>query len=313
KKEIYFGLDKFLSAFELYKFLSNNSNAKLPQLKDIKADSEFITYSDINYPALLKEINDPPLVLFYRGNADLFSDINKVSIVGTRRPTKYGVKVTKDICSSLAKSNSIVVSGMAFGVDSVAHSVTLEHQGKTIAVLGANVNEPYPRTNKKLYEQIISHDGLVISETQSREINKWIFPRRNRIIAGLSRKTYVIEAAAKSGAIITANLAFDYNREVYAIPGNIYSEKSAGCNNLIKSNKAEIFCNNNELIDNEGSELNLSKEELKILEQLEVEDLNIQQISKKLNIDFEAIFKIILGLEIKKKVAKQSGGLYTLT
>lgn len=194
-----------------------------------------ITIKQLSYPRMLKEIYVPPPVIYIRGNQEI---LNKpaVAVVGTRKATSYGIKATKEIVNELVKANFIIVSGLALGIDTIVHQTALKN-GRTIAVLGSSVDDKniYPRENVKLANQIIKNDGVVISEYEPPfEATRYSFPQRNRIISGLSKAVVVIEAPRKSGALITARLALEQNRDVFALPGSIYSENSFGTNSLIK-------------------------------------------------------------------------------
>lgn len=194
---------------------------------------EIIPFQDPRYPQRLKHIYDPPLLLYARGRTELL-DRPQVAMVGTRRPTAYGKAVAEKMGKEMAKAGLTHVSGMARGVDACSHRGVLAGGGDTIAVLGTGVDKPYPRENTKLYEQICA-EGLVISEfpmgTSPQPQN---FPVRNRIIAGMALGVLVVEGAQYSGSLITARLALDFDREVFAIPGNIVSPQSWGPNLLIK-------------------------------------------------------------------------------
>jgi len=197
-----------------------------------KRKIKFVLPSEKAYPFLLKKISVPPRGLYYQGS--LFPEMIPLAVVGTRKISNYGKTVVKKIVQELVNYNFITVSGLAEGVDTIAHQTALKNKGKTIAVLGSGLDNIYPVSNKKLAQQIIKM-GAVISEyplgTSPHRSN---FPCRNRIISGLSRGTLVIEAPVKSGALITANFALEQNREVFAIPGTIFQQNSQGTNKLIQ-------------------------------------------------------------------------------
>ena len=198
-----------------------------------KADCELVAYDDGAYPPLLKQIPDAPLLLYVRGDVKVLSQY-AVAVVGSRRPSAYGSSVAHRLAHDLAQRQLVVVSGLARGVDSAAHRGALEAKGKTVAVMGSGIDIMYPRENKKLADEI-AKSGAVISEfplgTGPTPEN---FPIRNRIISGLSLGVVVVEAAEYSGSLITARLALEQNREVFAVPGNITSAQSFGPNHLIK-------------------------------------------------------------------------------
>ncbi|MFN7516141.1 MAG: DNA-processing protein DprA [Dolichospermum sp.] len=211
----------------------------------------FWTPADPEYPQLLREIPTPPPLLYYRGEIDLQENSGQkplVGIVGTRQPTEYGLKWTRQISTALAKNGFTVVSGMAEGIDTESHSATLKAGGRTIAVMGTGVDVIYPHKNRDLYQQILK-SGIVISEYPAKTPpNRTHFPRRNRIIAGLSRAVLVMEAPLKSGALITATYANEFNRDVYALPGKIDDQPSQGCLKLISQGAGLINHELNELL-----------------------------------------------------------------
>ncbi len=192
-----------------------------------------ITYSDPEYPALLREINDPPCLLYARGPG-VPPASPSVAIVGTRHPTHYGVKMSEVLARDLSAMGVTVVSGMARGCDTAAHRGALKAGGATVAVLGTGIDVPYPRENGKMYEEI-AEKGLVVTELPvSTPPAPYNFPKRNRIISGLCTGVVVVEAPLRSGALMTARLALEYNREVMAVPGPATSFRSAGTNRLLK-------------------------------------------------------------------------------
>ena len=192
-----------------------------------------LTWEEDAYPRRLKEIDQPPPVLYLRGDL-LPADEWAVAIVGTRRITAYGRQVTEEVATTLARSGVTVVSGLARGVDSVAHKAALDAGGRTIAVLGSGVDVIYPSEHRSLAERMIA-SGAILSDypvgTAPDGVN---FPPRNRIISGLSLAVIVVEAGQKSGALITAEFAAEQGRDVFAVPGNINAPQSAGCNALIQ-------------------------------------------------------------------------------
>ena len=193
---------------------------------------QIVTISDPDYPPLLLQIPDPPPFLYVYGSLD--RSIKNIAVVGSRNATSYGISTTKQLCAALASLEVIIVSGMAIGIDTAAHEGALLGKGKTIAVLGSGLERVYPAENIKLFHQI-AENGAVISEfplmTAPEAHN---FPIRNRVISGISLGTVVVEASRKSGSLITARLAAEQNREVYAVPGSIQSFKSTGTHTLIK-------------------------------------------------------------------------------
>ncbi|MBI5622107.1 DNA-protecting protein DprA [Candidatus Falkowbacteria bacterium] len=198
---------------------------------------KLLTYTDSAYPALLLEIYDYPPLLYYRGDLSCLAR-STVAVVGTRKMSYYGQEMTQALVSGLVSSGITIVSGLARGIDSVAHHATLQEQGLTAAVLGTGLDwrSFYPRENVPLAERMIAQGGLLLSEFPcGMPGNKENFPRRNRLISGLSLGTVVVEAGVQSGALITARLALDQNREVFAVPGNIHTPVSAGPHQLLKA------------------------------------------------------------------------------
>ncbi|MFA6254999.1 MAG: DNA-processing protein DprA [Patescibacteria group bacterium] len=205
---------------------------ELEKVEKIKV--QITTILDPNYPKLLKEIYAPPPLIYHFGNLDLNNDF-PLAVVGRRKISQYGKQITSEIVSELANCSLTIVSGLALGIDACAHQATLQNSGKTVAVLGSGLNQIYPASNRKLAQEIIESGGSIISEfplgTPPYKSN---FPQRNRIISGLSLGVLVTEAGEKSGALITAAYALEQNREVFAVPGNIYSAGSIGPNNLVR-------------------------------------------------------------------------------
>jgi len=198
-------------------------------------DIKFITAKDDNYPLLLQEIAAAPPLLYYQGALHTAVNTRRLAVVGSRQHSAYAEKIITELLPDIIKQNIEIVSGLALGVDSLAHQTTLHTRGITLAVLGSGLNNIYPRNNLKLAKNIINSGGALISEfPPNTPPYKTNFPRRNRLISGLTEATLVIEAKRKSGALITATYALEQNREVLAIPGSIFSEFSTGPNQLIK-------------------------------------------------------------------------------
>ena len=195
---------------------------------------EKIKINDLGYPFLLSQIYNPPKELFVLGNKEILRE-KSIAIVGCRNCTSYGVKVAKELAYNLSRRNIITVSGLAKGIDTYCHIGTIEGKGRTIAVVAHGLDMIYPKENRDLAKKIIECGGAIVSEYEvGTKPLKEHFPARNRIISGLAEKTVIVEAGEKSGALITANFALEQGRDVYAVPGNIFSEKSAGTNKLIK-------------------------------------------------------------------------------
>lgn len=226
------------------------------------------------YPRLLLETPSPPPVLYYRGEVELQENqgtIPLIGIVGTRSPSEYGRRWTRKISTALARNGFTVVSGLAEGIDTEAHQGCLEAGGRTIAVLGTGVDIVYPPRNQQLYKQILAR-GLVVSEFPDKTPpDRAHFPRRNRIIAGLCRAVLVMEAPTKSGALITARFANDFNRDVYVLPGSLDNSRSLGCLGLI-SKGAQVILSEGHLLEMLGAMPQLDSVE-SVQEQLPIPDL----------------------------------------
>lgn len=215
----------------------------------------FLTPADPDYPRLLFEIPDPPPVLYYRGQIELIREFDRqsaIALVGTRQPSEYGKRWTRKLSATLANNGFIVISGLAAGVDTEAHQSCLEAGGKTVAILGTGVDVVYPYKNRQLYHQLLK-TGLALSEYPAgTQPDRRHFPQRNRIVAGLSRALIVTEAPEKSGALITANLANDYGRDVYALPGSLDNPNAIGCLTLI-SKGAQIILGTSQFLEMIGT------------------------------------------------------------
>lgn len=233
-------------------------------LKLNKFGIKVLLLSDNDYPQLLKEINDPPAMLYVRGEI-LPVDELSIGVVGSRKYTDYGERATVKIVTPLVQSKITIISGLALGIDTLAHKAALDGGGRTIGVLGCGLDQIYPMSNVRLADQIIQGRGAIISEfplgTPAYRSN---FPMRNRIIAGLSIGTLVVEGAIASGSLITAKAALDYNREVFAVPGSIFSESSEGPNRLIQMG-AKTVLDANDILQELNIEHFLGEKEAQIV------------------------------------------------
>lgn len=286
---------------------------------------KIVTLSDPDYPILLKEINDPPPFLTYVGTLD---PAPCIAIVGSRNATAYGMNAAESLALSLASNGFQVVSGMARGIDSAAHWGALKAQGKTIAVLGSGLNRIYPRENLKLFLQI-QEKGAVLSEFKfNADPLPYHFPIRNRIIAGLSTGTIVVEAAQKSGSLITARLANEYNREVFAVPGSIKSTKSQGTHSLLKQgaklveNLTDIldelhqFVHALPLVSKEKSKKNpplMDKAQMKVYKTLDPYPKHIDLIIESSGMDSSLVSATLLDLELQGLVQRHPGNYFSIS
>jgi DNA processing protein len=272
-----------------------------------------ITSYDKDYPESLKQIPDHPELLYCRGNTDLLREKYLVSMVGSRRATAYGLGIAGKFSREIASSGVTVVSGMALGIDATCHRGALAAKGETIAVLGTAIDNLYPRENERLGRQIIESGNLVVSEyPPGFWTAKFNFPMRNRIIAGLSRSTVVVEASRKSGALITALLALDYNRNLYAVPSDLGKLSGEGSNYLISRGAICLVSAGMVLEDlgllSIGKEANLTDQESLIMQMVKSGD-NFDKMTKKLKTEPDKLNVILLNLEIKGLVKRTSEGI----
>ena len=276
----------------------------------------FITIKDDVYPECLKEISNPPLKLYYKGNLDLLKEERLIAVVGTRNPSSYGKLCCEYMVKKMSRANITIVSGFAKGIDSIAHKTSLLTDGKTIAVIASGLDIVYPASNLSLYREI-EEKGLILSEYEAGvKPFKSNFPQRNRIIAGLSRGTIVVESKDRGGSLITADLALEFNRDVYAVPGDVFSEQSKGCNNLIRDARAKSLSNINELLEDyswnieEKNENNkYTKNQLLILNSLSSEK-NLDNILMETKIEQTEILAELMALEIMGVIKSIAGGRY---
>lgn len=278
-----------------------------------------MTIFDSNYPVLLSEIHDPPLVIYFKG--EMNDEILKkcFGVVGTRKPTGYGRVVTEKLTRELIEAGLTIVSGLARGIDTIAHTVAIEARGKTLAVLGGGLFEIFPSENLGLAEKIAAGFGAVLTEfPPSYPHLAGNFPARNRIISGLSKGVLVTEAAQDSGSLITARLALEQNREVFAVPGPITSSMSDGTSSLLKEGAKLVSCAQ-DILDELGIKsgpqinvrgLNLTLEETEILELIKDESRYVDEIARTLKKPVSVVSGVLLKLEIIGIVKNLGGGNY---
>lgn len=288
-------------------------------LKLRKCQGRYLTIYDKNYPELLREIYNPPFIIYYRGEV---KNLNRksIAIVGSRKFSRYGQSVAQKFGYDLAQSGLCVVSGLALGIDAIVHKAAVETEGTTIGVLACGIDQIYPESNRQLAEKIISLSGTIISEQplMTRPL-KQNFPSRNRIISGLSLGTLVIEAAESSGSLITAAAALEQNREVFAVPGNVDSRNSFGTNNLIKlgarlvTDPADILMAFNlKTLKPAPKNYVYNEWELVIIEILKTGALHIDKICQSSKLDIALISENLSLLELKGVVRHLGGGNYQL-
>lgn len=270
---------------------------------------DYIGKNDKNYPELLKEISDPPDGLYWRGP---ILKNRMLAVVGSRKVTSYGLAVIEKLISGLVGTDIIIVSGLAFGVDAEAHRSALKFGLKTIAVLPSGVDNPHPRTNAGLAQQILNHDGALISEYKPGTIpHKNHFPMRNRIIAGMTSATILIEAGDRSGSLITARLALESGRDVLAVPGSIFSPVSVGTNMLI-ANGARLITSADDIKQEIGIKEQIKSEnkaplneiEKIIFDEITNGKFKIDDLVVKLSTPAHELMRGLTGLEIKGFIKK---------
>ncbi|MEO5682943.1 MAG: DNA-processing protein DprA [Chitinophagaceae bacterium] len=283
--------------------------------------------TDKAYPRRLLNCYDPPTMLYYRGTADLNTS-KIIAIIGTRSKTDYGKQLTEKLVADLQEQQVLIMSGLALGVDAIAHKAALKHQLPTVAVMAHGLDKIYPAEHTILARDIIKEHGGLLTEFRSKtKPDKHNFPSRNRIVAGMSDAVVVVETDIKGGSMITAELANGYNKDVFAFPGRTTDSKSAGCNYLIKNNKAILLTGAKDIIDIMGwSEkqlrpkklqtelfIQLSDEEKIIVDLLkEKETMPIDELRVRSKLNSSTVAAAILNLELKNVVASMPGKMYKL-
>ena len=280
-------------------------------------------FQDENYPERLKHCIDAPILIFTAGNLD-FKNKKIISIVGTRQITSYGTDFCKKLIEDIAPLDPVIVSGFAYGVDIVAHQAAMDFNLQTVGVLAHGLNQIYPRTHKKYMARMEEKGGFITEFWSDSNPDKEKFVRRNRIVAGMTEATIVIESADKGGSLITANMANDYNRDVFAVPGRVTDKYSQGCNNLIKTQKANVLTSAADLIymlnwDIKENPKTIQKELFVELEPVEQTIYDFLQKNGKELLDIIAIecdipiFKlsgILIGMELKGVIRPLPGKLF---
>lgn len=333
---------------QLSRKLPDRARAQLAEFQRLEMDSELGQWAlaerqrcaeeciyllhreDDRYPALLKEISRPPPLLYACGNPNVLS-LPQVAVVGARRSSRAGLDNAQAFSADLAAAGFAITSGLALGVDAAAHKGALQGEGRTIAVLGTGVNRVYPRRNAVLAEQILAADGAIVSEmplgTAPEAGN---FPRRNRIISGLSLGTLLVEAAVRSGSLITARLALEQNREVFAIPGSIHNPMARGCHHMIKHG-AHLVETSADIVQQLGGLLSgmaeqpglfdetlatgspsLADDQRQVIRALGTDPRSIEQLARDTDGDTGALMACLLHLELEGMVEQLPGG-YQLT
>jgi DNA processing protein len=306
-----------------------SSEEEIKFIEKYKINTLFIT--DENYPKRLLNCFDCPTLLYYRGNADLNTS-RIISIVGTRNNSGYGKTVCEKFIEDLQAENILVVSGLAFGIDTIAHKAALKNNLQTVAVLAHGLDRIYPQQNKSLAKQITEQGGLLTDFISNTNPDKQNFPKRNRIVAGICDAVIVIESGKKGGSLITAELGNGYNKDVFAIPGRINDSKSEGCNYLIKNNKAALINSADDFLDmmnwsvrlrsglEKGSAkkqrelfIELAPHEKTVVEILQQQDsIHIDELYFKSGLSSSEVATALLMLEMQNVVVSLPGKVYKL-
>jgi DNA processing protein len=281
----------------------------------------FIDINSAEYPYLLRQIKDPPPKLYFKNNwdTDIFNET--LSVVGSRKMTIYGEIITNILVSDISSKGITIVSGFMYGIDAQAHKSAIEAGGRTIAVMPCGVDRIHPEYQAALHESILSNNGLIVSEYPGETPPAlWTYPRRNRIIAGLSSNLLVVEAGIKSGALITAKIAKKYHKTIFAVPGPLTSSVSLGTANLIKNGSKIVTCIQDILSEygkNDKNELfskkefyGLNKTQCEILKLLGNEPLSIDEISRAVEKKVSEIGADITVLSLKKHLSLNEGKYY---
>ncbi|OGC94325.1 MAG: DNA protecting protein DprA [candidate division Zixibacteria bacterium RBG_16_53_22] len=318
------------SAHDLYKAEIVNQGAinKILQRRDwdqVRAGFQksfpdracFVAVTESTYPAKLRNIPDPPPFLYYQGRLDIF-ERPSLAVVGSRRPTDYGIRMTSRIVSELASTGVIIISGLAYGIDAAAHQAALDSGGQTAAVFGCGLDIVYPPGHKALAQRI-EQSGCLLSEfPRGTRPERYNFPVRNRIVAGLSDGVLVVEAGGKSGALVTAGIALEQGKDVLAMPGSVEAEQSLGPNSLIKQGAVavtgadDIFANfgwhRSDPATRPAQDLSrLSKEELSVFGLLSVQPIHLDELGRKVALGPGKVAEALLNLELKGLIMRKPG------
>jgi DNA processing protein len=322
---------KDLSLIEGIGEIRANSIKRFDTFKDAEQEIQFIEKHHIqplfitnkNYPKKLLHCYDAPTMLYYRGKGNL-NATKSISIIGTRTNSDYGKQMTEQLVDDLANQGILIVSGLAFGIDAIAHKAALKNNLPTIGVLAHGLDSIYPAQHKNLATEMLQNGGLLTEFTKGTKADKHNFPKRNRIVAGMTDATIVIETATKGGSMITAELAYNYNRDLFAIPAKITDIKSAGCLKLIHQNKAVLLTNAQQLLQNMGWEekkitqkkqrelfVELTEDEKNIFTIIESKEaVSIDEIYLKANLSSSYVAAALLNLELQNLIIGLPGKIY---
>jgi DNA processing protein len=295
----------------------------IKQMKETinKKEIKVVTYMDEDYPKALRNIIDPPYMLFYYGDIKYLNRVMSVSIVGSRKCTHYGIDATNCITKELVKRKVAIISGMARGVDSIAHKNCLENGGYTCAVLGSGIDVVYPKENVVLFKEICKKGSVISEFLPGTKPMAYNFPIRNRIVSALSQLTIVVEAGDRSGSLITAGCALDQGRDVVAVPGSIFSHESKGCNKLLNGGAAP-FISIDELLRILGIEDvdEIKKKKTKNSRNSKLESIlcsmlcnspiHIDDIIRITNIDIQLLYEVLFEMQLRDEIRCLSGNYY---
>jgi DNA processing protein len=336
-EEIFHAKKSFLEKIEGIGPVRAHSIKKFNGFKQAEEEIKFIEkykvkplfLTDEDYPRRLLNCYDSPTLLYYKGTADLNAS-RMVAVIGTRSHTEYAKQVTDKLVKELALSGATIVSGLAFGVDAIAHKAALKNSLPTVGVLAHGLNQIYPPGHSTLARDMLKQDGGLLTEFNSlSKPDKHNFPTRNRVVAGMTDATIVIETAVKGGSMITAEMANNYNKDVFALPGKITDTKSAGCNYLVKNNKAILVADLKDIADTLGwydrKEKNVKNRQKQLFIALSPEEkiiagilegretVHIDELNGKSGLSSSAVAAAILSLELQNVVLSLPGKLYRLT
>ncbi|WP_295116611.1 DNA-processing protein DprA [uncultured Chitinophaga sp.] len=286
-----------------------------------------IFYTSPAYPQRLQHCTDAPVMLYFKGHADLNAS-RIVNIVGTRRPTEYGKTICRDMVTELGLHDITIISGLAYGIDVEAHKTAIACNAPTIGILAHGLDRIYPATHHNIAKQMLANGGLLTDFMSDTQPDKQNFPSRNRIVAGMSDVTIVIESGEKGGSLITADIAISYNRDVMAIPGRINDDRSAGCLQLVKANKAALITGAGDVMEMMGWQahqkkesvrqkelfISLNREEQQLVSLFQhKKQLHIDEIYRECQLPGSQVAATLLNLEIQAVVKALPGNCYMLT
>lgn len=281
---------------------------------------KFTTCYSSDYPQKLLDYNNYPLVLYYKGDLSLINNVC-VGVVGTRRITRYGERVTQKYCEQFVANNITIVSGMAEGVDTISAKTALNNGGKTIAVLGSGFNDIYPHSNIELSKQIAKNGLLITEYSPTMKAATYHFPVRNRIIVALSDAVLITEASLKSGVMYTKDYCLEYGKDIFVVPGNIDSERSEGCNAILKAMQGAITTSPNDILEslnikNSYKEkkqplVQVSLEEKLILDALSNEEVHFDELLIRTKLDTKTLLRLLTTMELNGIIKKLAGNYYS--